>query len=169
MITVDLNGERVTIRPRSLHSYIEKSDYIKSRRPSPYVSLRDLPKQKSQASTDRYLELAVMASMRMSSVGFEEEMDFDGSLEGVYYAIWQALKGHFKWSEDGHEGVDKAEKWYTELSADSKIKVLSAIRGTDERKIAKNSAGPAENPPKGPEEQLVQAEISQASVPQTAT
>lgn len=159
----------MTVRPRSLHNYIEKCDYIKGRRPSPYNSLRDIPKQKTKADTERYLEMAIMASMRMSSVGFEEELYFDSSLEGTYYAIWQSVKSHFKWPEDPYEGVDAAEKWYSKLDDESKSALRSAIRGVDERRLAKNSDGPEENPTKGPEETSVQTGISHQSEVPTAT
>lgn len=161
----------MTVRPRSLHSYIEKSDYIKSRRPSPYVSLRDLPKeyQDTQGKRERYLEMAIMASMKLSSVGFTEEFYFDVSPEGKYYATWQSMKEHYKWPSDPLKGVDVVDKWYSALSNDEKNQVDMAIEGIDQRKLAKNSAGPEENPTKGPEEQSVPAgESSTESATQTA-
>lgn len=169
MITIELKGERVTVRPRSLHSYIEKCDYIKGRRPSPYDSLRDLPEkyQDTQAKRDKYLEMAMMVSMKISSVGFDEEADFDRSYEAVYLSVWQALKDHYKWPKSPHEGVDVAEKWYSKLDSDVQLQLLVAVQGLDQRKMAKNSDGPVENPPKGPEEQAVQAEIIQPQEPQT--
>lgn len=169
MITVVLNGERVTIRPRSLHSYIEKTDYIKSRRPSPYSSLRDLPKQKNREATDRYVEIAIMASMKLSSVSFEEEMRFDISLEGYYYAAWQGTREHFKWDSDSTKGVDQVEKWISKLDPESQESLRLALRGIDERALAKNSDGPEKNPQKGPEEESSPAgEKAQSETP-TAT
>lgn len=153
MITLDINNDRVAVRPRSLHSYIEKIDYIKSRRPSPYSSLRDLPKQKNSEAHAKFVEIAMMASMKLSAVGLEEELYFDSSFEGFFYTVWQAVRAHFKWSAEGLVGVNQAEQWYMGLNDDHKEQVRFAIRGVDERSLAKNSDGPEENPQEGPEKQ----------------
>jgi hypothetical protein len=149
LISLELKRERVTIRPRSLHEYIAKVDYIKSRRPSAYSSLKDLPKNTSADGRAKYVEIAMMASMKLSCVSLEEELNFDTSFEGFYYTVWQSAKSSMKWSEDAAVGVNQAEHWYTDLDDEDKAQIRFAIRGVDQRSLAKNSSGPAETPTSG--------------------
>ncbi len=148
MINVTLKGEQVAVKPATLHRYIEKVEYIKSRRLSPIDALKNLPAGITQDNYAKMVEIAISSSMRMSSVPFEEEMLFEGSQEGFYYNVYQALRDHFKWGSDGLAGVDKAERFYESLDEADKISLRLAMRGVDERSLAKNSDGPT--PQEGP-------------------
>lgn len=160
MITLELKKERVTIRPRSLHEYIEKVDYIKSRRPSAYSALRDLPKGASADGRAKFVEIAMMASMKLSCVSLEEELNFDTSFEGFYYTVWQAAKASMKWPDDAAKGVNVAEHWYSDLDDEEKAQVRFAIRGIDQRSLAKNSDGLTETPTGEAENQSSSAEAT---------
>lgn len=148
MITVEVDGAKVTLVPRSLHNYIDKVDYIKSRRPSPYASLSGIPDNMSAEGKQKMAEIALQSYMKMSSVSFEEELAFDCTFEGFYYSVWQAAKncmpGWVKLS--GFDGVAAAKTWFDLLPEEKGTEVRLAIRGIDQRPLAKNSDGPQENP-----------------------
>lgn len=147
MITVEVGDLKVSLVPRTLQNYIEKVDYIKSRRPSPYASLSGIPDSMSADGKQKMAEIALQSFMKMSSVSFEEEIVFDTSFEGFYYSVWQAAKNCMPgWSKlSGFDGVAKAREWFEQLDNDKATEVRLAIRGIDQRSLAKNSDGLQEN------------------------
>jgi glycyl-tRNA synthetase alpha subunit len=147
VITVEIGDLKVSLVPRTLHNYIEKIDYIKSRRPSPYASLSGIPDSMSAEGKQKMAEIALQSYMKMSSVSFEEEIAFDCSFEGFYFSLWQAAKNSIKeWQKlSAFDGVAKAKDWFEQLDSDKATEVRLAIRGIDQRSLAKNSDGPQEN------------------------
>lgn len=148
MITVTIGSERVNVVPRSLQCYLDKVDFIKSRRVSPAQLLTGMLNPKNPEGNQKVTEIAMKACMLLSSVSFEEEMQFDMSFEGFYYSVWQGVMNAFPdWKRlDPKVGIDKARAWFDGLSDDDKTNVRLALRGTDQRALAKNSSGLPENP-----------------------
>jgi len=144
VIVVDIAGDRVLVTPRSLQNYIDKIEYIKSRRPSPYQMLRDLPEKISEQNYEKFVEIAMMSSMKLSCVSPQEELDFDSCFEGYFYSIWVSMRGHYKWDKNPKAGIEQARKWVDSLTLDEAKCVRLALRGIDERAHAKNSDGPVE-------------------------
>jgi hypothetical protein len=158
MITVEIGSERVTIVPRSLQCYMDKVDFIKSRRLSPAQSLAGMLNPKNPEGNQKVTEIAIAACMKMSSVSFEEELQFDMSFEGFYYSIWQGLMGSkTEWKKlQPKQGIDAARQWFDALDDHKKTEVRMALRGIDQRSLAKNSNGL----PETTEEAEVSQEIS---------
>jgi hypothetical protein len=129
-----------------LHNVIEKIDYIKTRRPSPYSALDGLPQSMSAEGKQKMAEIALSSFMKMSSVSIDEEFAFDTSFEGRYHSIWQAAKGSMKgWDKlNPAQGVAAAREWFDALPGDKADEVRLAVRGIDQRQLAKNSDGPQE-------------------------
>lgn len=148
MITVQVGDESVVLVPRSLQDYIHKVDYIKKRRPSPYEALDGVPESMSADGKQKIAEIALTSYMKMSSVSFEEELAFDCSLEGFYYSLWQGAKASMKgWSKlTPIQGVSAARDWFDKLDNKKATEIRLALRGLDQRALAKNSDGPPENP-----------------------
>jgi len=157
MITITLKGEKVTVKPSALHVYLERIEYIKSRRMSPIDALKNLPPGITEANYAKFVEIAISSSMKLSSVSFDEEMAFEASQEGFYLTVFQALKEHMtrkdsaeKWPTDPIKGVSSASFYYETLSDEEKTTLRLAMRGVDERALAKNSDSPTPPEP-GPE------------------
>ena len=148
MITVEVGELKVVLVPRSLQNYIDKVDYIKARRPSPYASLDGIPAEMTADGKQKMAEIALKSYMQMSSVSFDEEIAFDCSFEGFYYSVWQAAKASIAgWEKlKGLVGVVMAKDWFEGLSPEKATEVRLAIRGIDQRALAKNSDGPPETP-----------------------
>lgn len=147
MITISLSGKEVVVRPKHLLDYIEKLDYIKSRRQQPYDLLRDWPQEAGQKGAEASKMLIGMALetvyTRSSSVSIEEEICFDGSWEGAYYNLWRCMRTDSK--EDPKKGVDRARKLYESATEEERIRLKFAIEATDEDRNIKNSDGPSES------------------------
>lgn len=144
MITVSLGGKEIVVRPKRLLDYVEKLDFIKSRRQQPYDLLRDFPQEKGQKGADAtrmLIEIAMQTVYtRSSSVSIEEEICFDGSFEGFYYNAWRCTRSHS--DKDTIKGIDWFEKVYAQATDDERIRFRMALEATDESKLEKNSDGP---------------------------
>lgn len=143
MIAVEIKGERVNIVPRSLQDYCEKVDYIRSRRPTPAQLLAGMLVPKQPEANAKVTELVINQFMRGGSVSFEEEMAFDVSFEGFFYSLWQGAKNSIEaWKKLKPEaGVHAAKIWFEALEQDRQTEVRLALRGVDQRSLAKNSSG----------------------------
>ena len=143
MITVEINGERVNIVPRSLQDYCEKVDYIRSRRPTPAQLLAGMLVPKQPEANAKVTELVITQFMRGGAVSFDEEMAFDVSFEGFFYSLWQGAKASITaWQKlKPMAGVQAAKIWFEELNQDQQVEVRLALRGIDQRALAKNSSG----------------------------
>ena len=148
MITVIIGEEKVVLVPRALQDYIHKVDYIKTRRPSPYAALEGVPSEMTAVGKSVMAEGAMKAYMQLSSVSFDEELAFDCSFEGFFYSLWQAAKASIQGWKDlkPSAGIVKAKDWYNGLEPEKAEEVSLALRGIDQRTLAKNSDGPQENP-----------------------
>ena len=143
MITVKISGERVDILPRSLQDYCEKVDFIRSRRPTPADLLAGMLVPKQPEANAKVTELVITQFMRGGSVSFDEEMAFDVSFEGFFYSLWQGAKGSVKgWERlKPQAGLQAAKVWFEALTPEEQVEVRLALRGLDQRALAKNSNG----------------------------
>lgn len=143
MITVEVNGERVNIVPRSLQDYCQKTDYIRSRRPTPAQLLAGMLTPKNPEANAKVTELVINQFMRGGSVSFEEEMSFDVSFEGFFHSLWQGAKESVKgWDRlKAEAGVQAAKVWFEQLDTEKQTEVRLALRGVDQRALSKNSDG----------------------------
>lgn len=134
---------KVVLVPRSLQNYIDKIDYIKTRRPSPYAALDGIPETMSADGKKAMAEIAIKSYMQLSSVAFHEELAFDTSFEGFYFALWQGAKGSLPgWDKlTPADGVATAKQWFTALDDKDSDDVRLALNGIEQRELAKNSDG----------------------------
>jgi hypothetical protein len=135
------------VRPKCLLDYVEKLDYIKSRRSQPYDLLRDFPQEKGQKGADAsrmLIEIAMQTVYtRSSSVSIEEEICFDGSWEGFYYNLWRCTRTIS--TEDPKSGVARVQKLFDGATAEEKVQLRIALDATEESNNIKNSDGPSEH------------------------
>jgi hypothetical protein len=149
LITVSLCGKEIVVRPKYLLDYVEKLDYIKSRRVQPYDLLRNWEvdkkvSDKGSAETKMLIEVAMQTVYtRSSSVSIEEETFFDGSWEGFYYNLWRCTRKDA--SEDVKKGVDRIQKLFDSASPEEQLAVRFALNSTDEGNNLKNSDGPSDS------------------------
>tara|TARA_R110000868_G_scaffold14671_6_gene68013 strand:+ start:434 stop:868 length:435 start_codon:yes stop_codon:yes gene_type:complete len=134
------------VRPKRLLDYVEKLDYIKSRRVQPYDLLRDFPQEKGAKGAEASRMLIEMAMVtvytRSSSVSIEEEICFDGSWEGFYYNLWRCTR--LIQTEDPKSGMSRVEKLFNDATPEERVALRVALDATEESHNLKNSDGPSE-------------------------
>lgn len=162
-VRVGALGLELDITPKRLLDYCEKVDFIKSRRPSPWQLLRDIPPSISLDSYTAFVGEAMKACViASSSVSPLEEVNFDTSEEGFYYDLWRSLE-HSKKKARGAAGLSVLERdkgkspdpWRRgimeakriwELATDEEKKAIRiALSATDQMAQVKNSDGPPES------------------------
>ena len=155
MITVSICGTEIVVRPKCLLDYVEKVDFIKSRRLQPYDLLRDFPQEKGAKGAEAskmLIEIAMQTVYtRSSSVSIEEEICFDGSWEGFYYNLWRCTR--VLASEDPKTGMDRVQKLFDGGTKEERFAVNLALNATNEEYNIKDSDGPTDlqSPPGKPQ------------------
>lgn len=152
MITVSIGGTEIVVRPKRLIDYVEKIDFIRLRRTTPYDLLRDWPDEDRQTKLG-LIEIAMRTVYtNSSSVSFEEELAFDRSEEGLFWTIWKCLpteppkkypKGA-KVIEPWREGINRARNLWNSGTPEEKQALRMAIEAVDESNNLKNSESPSE-------------------------
>lgn len=145
MITISLCGTEIVVRPKTLLDYVEKLDFIKSRRATPYDLARTFL---TKASNERDVagNQAVIAEAmrtvycRSSSVSSEEQIEFEHSKEGRYYDLWRCCRLS---GESPLDGINRIEKLYNGATEEERSALILALNGVDERNLRKNSDGPS--------------------------
>lgn len=159
MITVSIGVTEIEIKPKRLLDYVEKLDFIKSRRQRPWDLIQGFPEKITQ---ENYIILVGIAMKTVytqsSSVSIEEELFFDKSEEGFYYDLWRCLpsvpvsKGAKK--ETWSQGINRARLLWESATPEEKQKINFALSAVDERHLEKNDDGLSENSlPPGQEKQ----------------
>lgn len=154
MITVSIGGKDVVVKPKHLIDYVEKVDFIKTRRGTPYDLVRDFPKEKDLEGTRALVEIAMRTVYtNSSSVSIDEELCFDRSEEGFYWEIWKCLPElplvRGKPPETAREGINRAKRIWESGTSDEKNALRFAIASVDERSNLGNFEGPSETSPPG--------------------
>jgi hypothetical protein len=152
MITVSIGGTDVVVRPRYLIDFVDKVDFIKSRRATPWSLLQGLPDKMPEENYRIFVEIAMKTVYtNSSSVSYEEEMFFDKSDEGWLYSLWKclpipAVKGK---EEDWKKGFARVKDIWDRATPEEKAELKVAFLATDERNNLKNSDGPSgdQSPP----------------------
>lgn len=156
MITISLGGTEIVVRPKRLLDYVEKIDFIKSRRQQPYHLVRDFPQEKGPKGAEGMKLIVQMALetvyTRSSSVSVEEEICFDGSWEGFYYNAWRCVRTDPK--QNPLDGIRWMEKLFDKATPEERINLRMALEATDESHNLKNSDGPSESQEQTPGEVL---------------
>ena len=146
MITVSIGGKEIVVRPKRLLDYVEKLDFIKSRRQQPYDLVRDFPQEKGQKGAEGAKMLVSIAMetvyTRSSSVSIEEEIEFDGSWEGFYYNMWRCIRTSP--DEDPKIGITRAKQLFEAANSEEVFMLKMAFESTNEENNLKNSDGPSE-------------------------
>lgn len=156
MITVSIGGKEIVVKPKKLLDYVEKLDFIKSRRTRPWDLISGFPKE----MTEENYKILVATAMRVvytnsSSVTPEEELLFDKSTEGFYYEMWRQIgKGMRKVGtkqemrpETPLEGITRAQVLWDSATVEEKNNLKIALFATDEANNLGNSAGPSDQSP----------------------
>lgn len=165
MITeVSVGDRKIRIVPRVLQDYLDKVDYIKSRREDPWALLRGLPTEMNVSDYTSFVEIAVSTChLYSSSVTRQEEQRFDDSLEGLMFSIACGIaaaerspKGSAQTYADKirpkrleidvwKRRVNDALKLWREATADERNQIQAALSIADTRNAAKKSDGPPES------------------------
>lgn len=142
MIPVTVNGVELLIKPKRLLDYVDKLDFIKTRRKSPADLMQGIP---TTIQKDRYDDLMRIAMHTVytssSSVSWEEELSFDKSEEGFYYDLWRCLppvEGKKGAKESWKEGLNRARALWESATMEEKRALTSAMNMVDERSLEKN-------------------------------
>ena len=151
MPNVNIKGVDVQVKPKRLLDYIEKVDFIKSRRRNVFQLLSGRPEtgKLTQEQFDRLFRIGCEVVYAMSSsVTIEEELAFDRSEEGFFYDMWRCLG-----ATEGElviNGIRRAEQLWKSMTDTERRQIVDAINQVDERRHIKNSDGPDSKSP-GPE------------------
>jgi hypothetical protein len=147
MITISLGGKEIVIRPKTLLDYVEKLDFIKSRRTTPFELVKDFPQDRGPKGAEGQIKLVQIAMQtvytRSSSVSYQEEIDFDASEEGYYYDLWRCFRkdGDKNWVQ----GINAAREMWEGATQEERLSVKYAFVGIDETNNLKNSDGPSDS------------------------
>lgn len=167
MQTVSVGEQKLLIKPRRLINYIEKVEYIRSRRPGVWDLLKQLPRT-FQADTYQSFVREAMSVVYCSAtcVGIQEEIDFDNSPEGFYWTLWKCLpssgsqksqkKTFFEGEKPGDEdpsvqGIQRAKLLWESATEAEKTNIRLALSAADPQ--IKNSDGPPSPKTTGPDDQ----------------
>jgi hypothetical protein len=140
---ISVGGTEVIIRPARLIDYVEKLDFIKMRRTSPYDLVRDFPREDAKGSL-ALVEIAMRTVYTNSSnVSVEEELAFDKSEEGFYWTLWRCMPAKVSKSpEDWRAGINRAKMLWESGTPDERRSLRFAMDAVDEMANLKNSEGP---------------------------
>lgn len=158
MQRVRVGDLELSISPRRLINYIEKVQFIKSRRPAPWDLMKGVPKTLSVADYTAYVETAMKTVYtHASAVGIQEEMDFDTSAEGFYWSLWKCMvpdrssvRARVSMADAGSSqepweaGVLRAKALWEAANDDEKRQIRMALDASDQMRQVKNSDGPPE-------------------------
>lgn len=166
MITeVSVGDRKVRIVPKALQDYLEKIDYIKSRREDPWALLRGLPAQMDVKDYTSFVEIAMSTChLYSSSVTVQEEQRFDDSLEGLYFQLAAGIAAAESKSlvqkrqtyedkirpkrleiDKWKQRVSEARLLWREASEEEQNQIKSALFISDTRNAVKKSDGPPES------------------------
>lgn len=137
MIPVTVNGVELLIKPKCLQDYVDKIDFIKTRRMSPLDLMQGFSHKAQPDVYENFLKMAMHTVYTSSStVSFEEEVAFDKSEEGFYFELWRCLPEIPK--EKWKDGINRARKLWESASKEEKNQLIAAQNATDERGHSKN-------------------------------
>lgn len=146
MITVSIGGKDIVVKPRYLIDFVEKVDFIKSRRATPWSLIQGFPPKLDEENYKILVGIAMKTVYsQSSSVSIEEEMYFDKSDEGFLFSLWKCIpaspaKGK---QEDFKAGFSRVNALWESATSEEKAELKVALLATDERNNLKNSDGPS--------------------------
>jgi hypothetical protein len=146
--------------------YIQKVDFIKARRLRPWDLLKGIPSSVSGRDYQNFVEAAMGVCYQNSSfVSPEEEIQFDTSYEGFYYALWRCIelakpakkpksalikKDVVDEYTEALKGVNEARLLWDDATDEEKREIRLAMNGVSmEDAIKKSPAPPHQNPEAG--------------------
>lgn len=156
MITVSIGGKDIVVKPKYLLDYVQKVDFIKARRATPYSLIQGFPPKLDEENYKILVSLAMKTVYsQSSSVSIEEEICFDKSDEGFLYSLWKCIPAPSKKvSETFQAGFARVNAIWESATTEEKMELKVALHATDEANNLKNSDGPSgEQSPPGPQEQ----------------
>ena len=161
---VSVGEQKLLIKPRRLINYVEKVEYIRSRRPGVWDLLKQFPRT-FQADTYQSLVREAMSVVYTTgtTVGIQEEIDFDNSPEGFYWTLWKCMppvaqaksKKTFFESEKPRDedpvvqGIQRAKLLWESATDIEKTEIRIALNAADPQ--IKNSDGPPSAETTGPQ------------------
>ena len=143
---VDVAGTKFKVTPKPLLCYIEKLEYIKSRRRTIWQLLAGMPKSDgvSPEKFDNLFKIACETVYHHSSfVSLEEELEFDRSQEGIMFRLWQGTDRLE--NENPVAGVGRIAKLWQSATSQEQTQMLVIMNQRDQRAMSKNSDGPSES------------------------
>lgn len=147
MIKVSVGGKEIVVKPKRLLDYVEKLDFIKSRRTTPWSLIQGFPTDMSEENYKILVGIAMRTVYsQSSSVSIEEELFFDKSDEGFLYGLWKcipapAAKGK---TETWQAGFNRVNRLWESATPEEKAEIRIALFATDEGNNLKNSDGPSD-------------------------
>lgn len=175
MQRVRVGDRELLIAPQRLINYVEKTDFIRSRRVDVWGLVKSIPKTLTVADYTAFVEVAMKTVYQFSSfVSPQEELEFDTCYEGLYWKLWKCVELGRRASggqarvtmadvsqqsvEPWIAGIENARKLWESATDDEKSQIRMAMAASDQMRQLKNSDGPSENSPQaGPEKAGVQA------------
>lgn len=153
MITVSIGGKEIVVKPKHLIDYVEKVDFIRSRRTSPFDLLKDFPSDQMKGAGGAAITEIAMRTVytNSSSVSIEEELSFDRSEEGFFWTLWKCMPPEKKAGPvtqtassipDWKAGINRARMLWKSGTPEEKQRLRLAIEAVDERANLKNSDSP---------------------------
>ncbi len=147
MITVSIGGKEIVVKPKRLLDYVEKLDFIKSRRAPPWSLIQGFPPEMTEENYKILVGIAMKTVYaQSSSVSYEEELFFDKSEEGFLYSLWKCcpVKTAKGKKESWQEGINRVNLMWESATDEEKMELKLALLATDESNNLKNSDGPSE-------------------------
>jgi hypothetical protein len=100
--TVPIAGQDYTFRPLTVGVYASMEAYVVSRRPDPLAIASEAVKRLPASQHDAIWKAAMSAAITNRTISPAEMSDFENSVDGLCWKIWQSLK-------QDHPEIDSVE------------------------------------------------------------
>ena len=100
--TVPIAGKDYTFRPLTVGVYASMESYVVSRRPDPLAIASEAVKKLPPQNHDAIWKAAMSAAITSRTVSPAEMSDFENSVDGLCWKIWQSLR-------QDHPEIDSVE------------------------------------------------------------
>ena len=130
-----LGDREYTLTTQTLAEYSEREQYILSLKPDPLALLSRIPGDIPAELRSQLQERAWREASLPRVVSMEDEAAFDGSLRGMGWRLWRALRKH----HPEIDSVDKAVDLIEEAGAEAVDAARRAIDRAEEKDLLGNS------------------------------
>jgi hypothetical protein len=139
--TVPIAGKDYTFRPLTVGLYASMEAYVVSRRPDPLAIASEAVKRLPAQNHDAIWRAAMSAAITARTVSPAEMSDFENSVDGLCWKVWQSLK------QDHPEidGIEAAKQLVMKAGEAGEFEMLSrTVEITSGEADLKKSTGQAD-------------------------